>query len=358
MQKCIILGDWVQEKVVGVQRYAQQILLEIDRRIDSHEVDLDIEIVIPSNSQWQSPFKNIAVKKIGSETSKIEKYIWQHWTFPYYVRQNKGLGIDLTGALPVWGCDICAIHDCIPDAYPENFAGHELFCKLQIMKESHSMRIRGRKIVTLTNDSKQEIIKYHGNKDDRISLVTCGWEHMEKIVADDGIFSKLPIIKDKEYFFSLGSRYKHKNFRWVIDTAKRNPQYQFVITGTDNYSSVDGELNSIKPSNVVFTGYISDGEIKSLMQHCRALIQPSLYEGFGLPPLEALSQGAEIIVSNASCLPEIYRKSAYYIDPYSEGCDLDKLLEERTENPAEILKEYSWKRAADQLLNLIHSFEE
>ena len=90
------------------------------------------------------------------------------------------------------------------------------------------------------------------------------------------------------------------------------------------------------------------------MIYCKALIQPSIYEGFGLPPLEALAVGSEIIVSNRSSLPEIYRDTAYYIDPYSDGVNLDDLLKkQKVKNSDIVLSEYTWKKAAQQIIQVI-----
>ena len=183
-----------------------------------------------------------------------------------------------------------------------------------------------RKIVTPSMHSEKEIRKYYGVSEDRLSVVCDGWEHMSDIKADESILDKLPQIKGKEFFFSLGSRYKHKNYAWVIKAAIKNPQYCFVVTGSDSYSSEIDNLKNTKPDNIIYTGYISDGEIKALYQKCKALIQPSLYEGFGIPPLEALSVGGKAIVSNTSCLPERSGDSVYYLDPYSDGADLDELM--------------------------------
>ena len=98
----------------------------------------------------------------------------------------------------------------------------------------------------------------------------------------------------------------------------------------------------------------SDGEIRSLMANCKAFILPSIYEGFGIPPMEALAENAQIIVSNTSCLPEIYSKSAHYIDPYQlENIDLDKILAEHVEDPEAVLNKYSWEKSAKTLYSLI-----
>ena len=95
-----------------------------------------------------------------------------------------------------------------------------------------------------------------------------------------------------------------KNFIWIKEIAKRNPHLLFVVTGkAEGFTKLDAD--DLKTDNLLFTGYLTDGEVKSLMQHCRAFIYPAIYVGFGIPPLEAMSCGAEVIASTATCLPEI-----------------------------------------------------
>jgi glycosyltransferase involved in cell wall biosynthesis len=103
-------------------------------------------------------------------------------------------------------------------------------------------------------------------------------------------------------------------------------------------------------------GYLDDAKVKALMEKCRAFILPSYYEGFGLTPLEALSCGAEIIIANAASLPEIYGKTAHYIDPFDTNIDLEKLLQEPVESPDGILEKYSYDTAAKQVYGLIRDF--
>jgi glycosyltransferase involved in cell wall biosynthesis len=90
------------------------------------------------------------------------------------------------------------------------------------------------------------------------------------------------------------------------------------------------------------------------MEKCRAFLMPSYYEGFGIPPLEALSCGAEIIISNAASLPEIYGNTAHYIDPFNTNIDLEELLKEPVEDPGEILKKYTYDTAAKQVYDIIN----
>ena len=117
--------------------------------------------------------------------------------------------------------------------------------------------------------------------------------------------------------------------------------------------SVFFAILAIIPSNVIFTGYISDEQIKTLMRNCKAFIYPSLYDGFGLPPLEALSQGAQVICSNAACLTEVYGNSVHYIDPYDADVDLNSLLDKYVDTPEAVLNKYSWEKSARELYDLL-----
>ena len=101
------------------------------------------------------------------------------------------------------------------------------------------------------------------------------------------------------------------------------------------------------------SGYITDGEIKYLMANCKAFIFPSFFEGFGIPPLEALSVGAKIIVSNTSCLPEIFGDSAYYIDPHNYNINLDDLLSISVKDRQLVLNRFRFRIFAKRIHNHI-----
>ena len=105
--------------------------------------------------------------------------------------------------------------------------------------------------------------------------------------------------------------------------------------------------------NVLFLGYVRDEELKSLMKYCKAFIFPSYYEGFGIPPMEALSVGSKAIVSDIPVHHEIYGNSVYYIDPYNADVNLDNLLKGHVDNADMVLKEYSWKKSAALLKDLL-----
>ena len=116
--------------------------------------------------------------------------------------------------------------------------------------------------------------------------------------------------------------------------------------------------NLNEENNVTYTGYLSEEELKTLLLNCEALILPSLYEGFGIPPLEALALGKKIIVAKSSCLPEIYKDCAYYVNPYKPCKNLEELIYNNVNSPEELLSKYTWDNAAERLLELLKKYKE
>jgi glycosyltransferase involved in cell wall biosynthesis len=110
---------------------------------------------------------------------------------------------------------------------------------------------------------------------------------------------------------------------------------------------------------VIFTGFVSEGELKWLYQNCVAYVFPSLSEGFGLPALEAIVSGAPVASSNATCLPEVYGDAAHYFDPLNvedmaakvgDIIDDPKLRAELIAKGKKQAAKYSWRRMAEQTL--------
>jgi glycosyltransferase involved in cell wall biosynthesis len=135
------------------------------------------------------------------------------------------------------------------------------------------------------------------------------------------------------------------------------------LVGNKNYfyQRLENETNC---QNIIFPGFVPDDQISSYYKNATAYVFPSLYEGFGLPPLEAMTHGTPVISSNSSCLPEILGQSVLYFDPKDKG-DLQNKLEELIKTPelAEILakngqnqlKKYSWDTMGRAILDIYNS---
>lgn len=179
---------------------------------------------------------------------------------------------------------------------------------------------------------------------------------MKGVTPDESIFEKMPGVQKGEYYYALGSLAKHKNFKWIREVARRNPDKTFVVAGGKDLRAFGDDNEAKDTHNVFYPGYVSDAENAALMQHCKLFLHPAVFEGFGIPPLEALALGAPIALANATCLPELYGDTARYFDPYDYDVDLDALAAQPVAAPDAVLQKYSWDKTADFWLHEIEKY--
>lgn len=339
MKKKFIINGYYN--IGGQSRLVNEILRELDKYVDPGL----FEIVIPKNLKNIYHYKNIRVVRFGYGN----KILWVQLFFFLYIVKNCGVGINLYNTFPVLKPDVSTIYDMTLENRKKdickNLRGKVSYLYGKIMRLSAIKK--SPLIYTMTEYSKREICDYYNIVGRQIKPVNAGWQHMRRIKKDDEVFLKNSSLHRKEYYLSVSSLLPHKNFSWVKKAANNNKNCTFAIAGSDvGYS---GENDSY--GNLVYLGYVTDGEMKSLMAECKAFIHPAYSEGFGMTPLEALSQGAPIIVSNTSCLPSVYGNTAHYINPDNPNIDIDKLLQEHVESPEHLLMKYSWKKVANDFYN-------
>lgn len=347
MKPIIINGDYLTFKTFGgVCRHITEILKELDNII----IDEQIFLVTPLYAINTPCFNKIKIVKYGNHRLGI----WKQLDFPRYVKKVGGIGVDFSQAFPLCGSDITCVYDCIPERQKND--NEDLIIKyikkIKLIQRSIAIK-KSKMIITISNDSKKDINFFYKINLQKILVIPCAWQHIESIEEDISIFTKIKQLEYNNYFFMLGSRVPQKNTKWILNAAEQNPKYIFVIAGENKYDKTFNERKQTIPSNVIYTGYISDEEMKALMAHCRAFILPSLIEGFGIPPLEALSLNREIIISDIPIFKEIYEKSAHYINPknYSD-IDIDRILKTSTYGKEIVLNKYSWKKSAKMFIEI------
>lgn len=173
-------------------------------------------------------------------------------------------------------------------------------------------------------------------------------------------------LERTDFILSAGNPQLHKNLYRLIDAFKLLLQnystLQLVLVGKDDKTRAQLKKYVAKKEldrHVLFTGFVGDGQLRWLYEHCRAYIMPSLSEGFSLTGLEAMACGALVVSSNASCLPEVYGEAASYFDPYNtqsmasaihEALSNPSLREQLVKNGKAQVGKYSWERMAKQTL--------
>jgi glycosyltransferase involved in cell wall biosynthesis len=347
-KKILINGYFFCRRFTGIERYAYEITSRLDKLCKLDE----IAIIVPADAVNIPKYENIRIIRYGKI---IQHILWQMIILQWFLITHREYTVLEFGniALP-FAPGIVFLHDIYCEIFHEDFTGfkEKIIC-LYNRWQYRLIAKKAKKIVTVSEYSKNEISKTFNIEPSKISVIFSSADHVHDIDADNSIFEQFPMLAGKSFYFLLGSLSKRKNLRWILEYAAKHPESIFAISGTSLSTVKVNELDSGIPKNIIILGYLDDSKVKALMMQCKAFILPSYYEGFGLTPLEALSCGAQIVVAKAASLPEIYRDTAHYIEPFDTDIDLDALISEPVEKPDSLFKKYSFDKSAQQVYEII-----
>lgn len=333
------------DKLTGIERCIYEYIKRFDQLATSK--GLNIELLYPAGMKIQLPentahLKKVPIKANGNNMDRL--------ALRKYIKSKGALYVSMHGG----ACVVSPAIVCINDLRPLLFKKYDPFMTRFKYRVNFTLaKLLGAKIVTISQTSRNEISDVLKIKKTDIEVIYPGWEHILENDPDTSIWSRLNGVEKGKYFYSLSSRAPHKNFKWVEKIAARNPDIQFLIGGKLWENSKNGK-KILK--NVHYLGYVTDSENVELMKYCRAFIHPSKYEGFGMTPLEAYACGAEICVSKASCLPEIFEDCAHYFDPDNYNLNLEKILSQPCKKNSDLLRKYSWDKSAAQWIALFEKY--
>ena len=213
-------------------------------------------------------------------------------------------------------------------------------------------------IITVSGFSRKEIIDNYNTHGKEIVVAGNGWQHFDVNSIDESIFDKYASrIKRHKYYLYMASLAPNKNLNWILNNAKLHPESTYVIAG----ESLGDRSGIEKLGNVVAIGYARDSEARALMKYCKAFLFPSTYEGFGIPPMEALCMGAEIVLGDIPVLHEIYKNAATYVNCHKPDVNIDELLEKNKvsgEAVQNVLSSHSWDRSAHIIAGIMDKYAE
>jgi glycosyltransferase involved in cell wall biosynthesis len=221
--------------------------------------------------------------------------------------------------------------------------------------------IKSKALLTPTQFVKQDAVHFLRSNPSKITVTL---ESADKIKVPSEVFEPL---KDKRFLMYVGRSLPHKNLERLMDAFKllkeKHPDLKLVLVGKKDHLMERhleyAKANSI--SDILATGYVSEGQLKWLYENTACYCFPSLSEGFGLPSLEAMIHGAPVASSNVTCLPEVNGDAVHYFNPkdvsdmatkINEVLTDDALRQELIKRGYKQVKKYSWERMAQQTLEV------
>jgi glycosyltransferase involved in cell wall biosynthesis len=355
--KIDINGKFYSQEITGVQRYARQIVLALDSLLSDYKYKdkIKLRLLVPKKGFDIPLFKNIEVVRSQS----LYGHIWEQFLLPV-ISYNNTL-ISLSGSAP-WlkFKQYATIHDAAIYEFPEAYSK---FFRYWYGPLFFWLSIICKKVFTVSFFSMERISAFLPQARSKLVVAYNGHEHLKDIEPDFRILDTLRLKVDS-YFLVVGSLNPNKNLRYLVKIISEKLPHnicEFIFVGNSNPSVFSASPLINLPPNIHIAGYLNDCELKALYIKAKALIFPSIYEGFGIPLLEALSTSCPIIASNAASIPEVCGNLAHYFDP-KDGCEMARSIYLAAVLPKEILEYrevhqqlaiFSWASSAEIILNTI-----
>lgn len=351
-------GKFFGAAPTGVHRVAEQLIAATDALIAERSVNgADYAVVIRTGVNVP-PYRNILCVHENSLARGMHRIAWEQCYLP--VARRKDFILNLCNLGPLYHRD-CAtlIHDAQVYSAPESYSrSFRLWYKLLFFFIGRRHKL----IVTVSEFSKKELVHYGVASADKIVVVHNGCDHVLQIPPDDGQLATLNLTPGR-YVLALANTQKHKNIAILLRAFARPELKDVPLVLFGGASQADFEnLGHIVPPNVQFAGRVTDPELVGLMIHAGALAFPSLTEGFGLPPLEAMALGCPVVAAPYGALPEVCGKAALYADPFDPNAWSQKirtLLDVETVRRSLISEGrrqagiFTWKQAAQDLFDAV-----
>ena len=309
-----INGKFLAQSLTGVQRYATELLQAFDALlVDGYwRVPGPVVLLVPSRRVQPLPLlRRIHIREIHSGNL----HVWEQFQLPWAARS--ATLINLAGSAPLgkFG-QICTFHDTAVFDVPASFSANFVRWYRLLF---HVQGRLSRRVLTVSDFSKERLIHHLGIDAAKVSVIHCGADHMRRWPSEPAVLANLG-VKSGAYFLAVGSTNPNKNFARLIEAfaGLPDPDARLIVVGGSNATVFADSSDAARgDSRIVRAGRLIDSDIKALYSHARAYVFPSIYEGFGLPPVEAMFCNCPVLASRAASIPEICGSGAAFFDPNS-----------------------------------------
>lgn len=268
---------------------------------------------------------------------------------------------------------VVTIHDLIALKFPTTRATTLGPLKYKIKKWGSKIIIKrairkAKNVITISEFTKNDLIEYFKLKKNLVNKISVIYEGVTKLDSTQALsksefIENNPQITGYDYIVYVGSAYPHKNIEKLCEAFKQIDDIKLVLVGKEDYfyKRIREEYKDLINNKVFLTGYVSDSELLDIIKQAKFYIFPSLYEGFGLPPLEAMQYGVPVLSSYSSCLPEILKDCVEYFDATyineivqsikSFNNNTERLNNLKIQGPL-FVKRYQWQACANETFDI------
>lgn len=350
----VVNGRYLTQKATGVHRYAFEICNKL------HEMGVDFHVAVPNEIHPDYKF-SFKVVKCGS----LNTHLWEQISLPRYLKRiGSPLLISFTGCGPLnYSNQIMTIHDVSHERYPEWFSKNYYrfyhYMMPRIGEKAHA-------VLTVSEFSKKEIVDTLGINAEKIHVVHSNVPFHNKPSKEEILsFTRNP--EAERYILAVSSMDPRKNFIRLVEAFDKikDKSVKLYIIGMSFKAFNTPDLQKLIGENVHLPGYIPDEKLQTMYQNALLSVYPSLYEGFGLPPLESMTYGCPVINSDIPALREVSQDAALYVDPYNVEDITEKIEQLLVDEPLRKelqekgllqIKKYSWDKSAKQVYELAQLF--
>ncbi len=352
MTKLFINGKFLVQRTTGVQRFARGLLTALDDLLRDRS-DLAAPVLLMPPGAPKLVLHRIEQHECGSRL--IPLTLWEQSSLPWAARH--GTLLCLSGSAPILGgVRIPTIHDAAIYLYPKAYSWKFLsWYRLLFQVVSASAPIT----FTVSDNSARELERCLPAKEFRV--IPNAAEHILKQETDINIL-KTHELHSQSYLLAVGSRNLTKNLDVLVNAfidSGLGKDLTLVLVGGKNNKVFANATSDYSYPGIIWTGTINDGQLRALYENALAFVFPSIYEGFGIPPLEAMTCGCPVVASNVSSIPEVCGEAALYFDPFERHSLITALqtIAKQSDLRSDLIKKgyarqllYSWNYSAEVLM--------
>ncbi|NNF15273.1 MAG: glycosyltransferase family 4 protein [Gammaproteobacteria bacterium] len=308
-----INARFLERAVTGVERVGFELISALAaHNLDANGIWSDgsrsfqFKLVAPVGKTADSPWPNIALVRAG----RFRGHAWEQFDLPRLTRNDWLINLCNTGPL-FKRRQLMFLHDAQPFAIPQNFStSFGLWYRTLFKIAGH----RAARVLVNSHFTKSELCT-HANLDaTKMDVCHLGTEHVHRVEPANDVEQKFK-LPDQKFVLAVSSANPNKNFSTVLSALEQlgDTAPPCVIVGHREQKHFDQV--QLDPDRVHHLGYVTDAELLALYQRALCLLFPSFYEGFGLPPLEAMAMGCPVIASCTGAMPEVCGDSVAYCNP-------------------------------------------